>query len=204
MKAPYSIIILGVDIESDVDGEASVPASSVGVIKDGGDGLLKKLHVSLLREDSKQLLNTWWNKLTGKSHLCVHAEVKLATFYLAHPNRRFRMCAMIQLSQANQWSSSIPARINVRIINTWKLPTFPSNTTTSPEEKTLLEQRMQLVAQDVTRELGEKVRELVEQYFGHRDTGSESSGHFEDKVDASDTAKFAAAGDRFLLLAAGK
>jgi hypothetical protein len=55
-----------------------------------------------------------------------------------------------------------------RAYNSWKLPTFPSNTTASPEEKTLFGRRMQLVAGDVTRELGDKTRKLVEERFGHR------------------------------------
>jgi len=85
LKASLSIRILGVESESNSQTAAS--ALSIGVVKDGGDGFLRKLRVSLVHEQSKQSLNRRWDKLASSSLLYVHAELKLAIFYLAHPER---------------------------------------------------------------------------------------------------------------------
>jgi hypothetical protein len=85
VNASLSIRILGVESES--NRQTAVSALSVGVVKDGGNGFLRKLHVSLLHEQSKQSLNGRWDKLASTSLLYVHAELKLAIFYLAHPER---------------------------------------------------------------------------------------------------------------------
>jgi hypothetical protein len=85
VKASLSIRVLGV--ESDSNSQRAASALSVGVVKDGGDGFLRKLRVSLLHEQSKQSLNARWDKLASSSLLYVHAELKLAMFYLAHPER---------------------------------------------------------------------------------------------------------------------
>ncbi|KAF8528330.1 hypothetical protein BDD12DRAFT_922759 [Trichophaea hybrida] len=206
VKASLSIRILGVESESNSQTTAS--ALSVGVVKDGGDGLLRKLHVSLLHEQSKQNLNGRWDKLASTSLLYVHAELKLAMFYLAHPER-LPLYGMLGISKktclaCNEYLKLLQKSDNSgyyttligkplqffysgshqRAYNSWSLPDLPRCNTLSPREQDTVGRRMQHVGEDLARGLGDMARQLVESHFGHRDTDSESSGHCEDEIDA--------------------
>ncbi|KAF8539846.1 hypothetical protein BDD12DRAFT_836181, partial [Trichophaea hybrida] len=208
VKASLSIRILGVESESNSQTPAS--ALSVGVVKDGGDGLLRKLHVSLLHEQSKQSINARWDKLASTSLLYVHAELKLAIFYLTHPERlplygilgiSTKTCLacneylkLLQKPDNARYDTAIIGQplllfysgSHQRAYNSWRLPDLPPSNTLSPEEQDTVGRRMQHVGEDVARGLGDMARQLVESHFGHRDTDSESSGRSEDKIKAPD------------------
>lgn len=62
-------------------------AASLRMLDDDGEDLRKKLDVPLLDEHSRQNLFANWKKAKNTGRLYVHAEVKLAMFYLANPNR---------------------------------------------------------------------------------------------------------------------
>ncbi|KAF8243723.1 hypothetical protein K440DRAFT_663946 [Wilcoxina mikolae CBS 423.85] len=222
VKASLSIRILGVESESNSQTAAS--ALSDGVVKDGGDGFLRKLHVSLLHEQSKQSLNGRWDKLALTSLLYVHAELKLAIFYLAHPERlplygilgiSKKTCLscneylkLLQKSDNSRYDTALIGQpllffysgSHQRAYNSWRLPDLPPGNTLSPEEQDTVGRRMQHVGEDVARGLGDMARQLVEYHFGHRDTDSESSGHSEGEIDAPDKELYAAASLQKLLV----
>ncbi|KAF8535307.1 hypothetical protein BDD12DRAFT_855981 [Trichophaea hybrida] len=213
VKASLPIRILGV--ESGSNSQTVTSALSVGVVKDGGDGLLRKLKVGLLHEQSKQSLNGRWDKLASTSLLYVHAELKLAIFYLAHPERLplYRIIGiskktclacneylkLLQKSDNSRYDTAIIGQplllfysgSHQRAYNSWRLPDLPPSNTLSPEEQDTVGRRMQHVGEDVARGLGNMAGELVETHFGHRDTYSESSGHSEDEIDAPDKKPYA-------------